>query len=468
MANIYVIDDQAMIRESLQQTLADADHKVTVFDNAQDALTIIRQRQPDLVLTDLRLPGMDGVGLLREMKRLGLDVPVILMTAYASVSTAVDAMKLGAFDYVQKPFNAEEIAIVIERAIRESNLVRDNEVMRRTIEDSRRDKQLIGDSPSMKAVIEKAQRLAQSSATVLITGESGTGKEMIARTLHASSPRAAQPMLCLNCAALSSTLLESELFGHEKGAFTSAVARRIGRFELARDGTLFLDEVGELPLAIQVKLLRVLQDGDFERVGGTETLISNARIIAATNRDLAKAIESGSFRSDLFYRLNVFPIVVPSLSERRDDIPLLIESFMQQFNRRMGKQIESIDAQSMQYLCARQWPGNIRELLHVIERAMILCDGTCLTVEVTEPVPSRASESVAASAQGAAPALQSVELPPTVSTLEDAQREHIRRALQKTGGVVDGPGGAAAILGLKPSTLRSRMKRLGIHRRPLT
>ncbi|MCH8851605.1 MAG: sigma 54-interacting transcriptional regulator [Planctomycetes bacterium] len=347
-------------------------------------------------------------------------------------------------------------------------LEQQNVYLREEIETVHNIEGMIGRSTGMAQVLTAVSRVAKTDAAVLITGPTGVGKELVARAIHAQSNRARHPLVKVNCAAIPDNLVESELFGHEKGAFTSAVARRIGRFELARDGTLFLDEVGELPLAIQVKLLRVLQDGDFERVGGTETLISNARIIAATNRDLAKAIESGSFRSDLFYRLNVFPIVVPSLSERRDDIPLLIESFMQQFNRRMGKQIESIDAQSMQYLCARQWPGNIRELLHVIERAMILCDGTCLTVEVTEPVPSRASESVAASAQGAAPALQSVELPPAVSTLEDAQREHIRRALQKTGGVVDGPGGAAAILGLKPSTLRSRMKRLGIHRRPLT
>ncbi len=347
-------------------------------------------------------------------------------------------------------------------------LEQQNVYLREEIETVHNVEGMIGGSTGMAQVLTAVSRVANTDVAVLITGPTGVGKELVARAIHAQSNRAKHPLVKVNCAAIPDNLVESELFGHEKGAFTSAVARRIGRFELARDGTLFLDEVGELPLAIQVKLLRVLQDGDFERVGGTETLISNARIIAATNRDLAKAIEGGSFRSDLFYRLNVFPILVPSLSERRDDIPLLIDSFIQQFNRRMGKQIESIDAQSMQYLCARQWPGNIRELLHVIERAMILCDGACLTVEVTEPVPSRASESDAASSQSTALALQTAEIPSVVPTLEDSQREHIRRALQQTGGVVDGPGGAAAMLGLKPSTLRSRMKRLGIHRRPLT
>ncbi len=345
-------------------------------------------------------------------------------------------------------------------------LQQQNVYLREEIETVHNVEGMIGQSSGMAQVLTAVSRVAKTNAAVLITGPTGVGKELVARAIHAQSNRAKHPLVKVNCAAIPDNLVESELFGHEKGAFTSAVARRIGRFELARDGTLFLDEVGELPPAIQVKLLRVLQDGDFERVGGTETLISNARIIAATNRDLAKAIESGSFRSDLFYRLNVFPILVPSLSERREDIPLLIDSFIQQFNRRMGKQVESIDAQSMQYLCERPWPGNIRELLHVIERAMILCDGPRLTVEETEPAPSRSSESAAASAQDAPPALQSVDLPSAVSSLEDAQREHIRRALQQTAGVVDGPSGAAVLLGLKPSTLRSRMKRLGIQRRP--
>ncbi len=368
---------------------------------------------------------------------------------------------------------ALQLALAIDNArqfeqlkLLSDRLQQQNVYLREEIETVHNVEGMIGQSSGMAQVLTAVSRVARTDATVLITGPTGVGKELVARAIHAQSDRAKHPLVKVNCAAIPENLVESELFGHEKGAFTSAFARRIGRFELARDGTLFLDEIGELPPAIQVKLLRVLQDGDFERVGGAETLISNARIIAATNRDLAKSIESGSFRSDLFYRLNVFPILVPSLSERREDIPQLVESFIHQLNRRMGKQVESIDAQSMEYLCARQWPGNIRELLHVIERAMILCDGACLTVEATEPAPNRASESVAAPSQSTAPALQSVELPSVVSTLEDAQREHIRRALQQSGGVVDGPSGAAVLLGLKPSTLRSRMKRLGVHRRP--
>jgi formate hydrogenlyase transcriptional activator len=346
-------------------------------------------------------------------------------------------------------------------------LQQQNVYLREEIETVHNVEGMVGRSSGMEQVLKAVSRVANTDAAVLITGPTGVGKELVARAIHAQGLRAKHPLVKVNCAAIPDSLVESELFGHEKGAFTSAVAKRIGRFELARDGTLFLDEVGELPLAIQVKLLRVLQDGDFERVGGTETLISNARIIAATNRNLEKSIENGSFRSDLFYRLNVFPILVPSLSERRDDIPLLVESFIQQFNRRMGKQIESIDAQSMQYLCEREWPGNIRELLHVIERAMILCDGACLTVEETEPAPNRDSGSAAAPPANTELPPQSAPATAEVSTLEDAQREHIRRALKQTGGVVDGPRGAAALLGLKPSTLRSRMKRLGIKARPL-
>ncbi len=375
MANIYVIDDQAMMRESLQQALTDAEHKVSVFDNAQDALTLVKQRQPDVVLTDLRMPGMDGVALLRELKRLGLDIPVVLMTAYASVSTAVEAMKLGAFDYIQKPFNAEEIAIVIERAVRESNLVRDNEVLRRTIEDFRRDKRLIGGSAAMKPVLEKAQRLAQSSATVLIAGESGTGKEMIAQMLHTASPRASKPMLCLNCAALSNTLLESELFGHEKGAFTGADKLRKGRFELADGGTLLLDEVSEMQIGLQAKLLRVLQEQEFERVGSSVTRRVDTRVVATTNRDLREWAALGKFREDLYYRLSVLLIEVPPLRKRREDIPAFLEYFIESICARDARSKPKLSEAAIKMLSEHQWPGNVRELQNLCERLCVLESG---------------------------------------------------------------------------------------------
>ncbi|MBL8880218.1 MAG: sigma-54-dependent Fis family transcriptional regulator, partial [Phycisphaerales bacterium] len=325
MALVCVIDDQAMMRDSLVATLTAQEHEVHGFEHAQEALTAIRQRSFDVILTDLKMPGMDGVSLLRELRRLGIDTPVILMTAFASVQTAVEAIKLGAFDYVQKPFNSDEVAILIERAIRDRNMVRENEVMRRTIDDLDRDRKLIGEAPAMRPVIEKIQRVAQSSATVLITGESGTGKELIARAIHAASNRADAPMLCVNCAALSPTLLESELFGHEKGAFTGADRMHKGRFELADGGTLLLDEVSEIAPALQAKLLRVLQEREFERVGSSVTRRIDVRVIATTNRDLRQWCAKARFREDLFYRLSVLPIEVPALRERREDIATLID-----------------------------------------------------------------------------------------------------------------------------------------------
>jgi DNA-binding NtrC family response regulator len=375
MACICVIDDQAMMRDSLQATLAAHDHKVSTFGNGQEALTLIKQQSFDVVLTDLRMPGLDGIGLLREMRRLGIDVPVVLMTAHGSVPNAVEAMKLGAFDYVQKPFDGQEIEIVIERALRERNLVRDNEIMRRTIEDLDRDHELIGQSPAMRPVLEKVQRVAQSSATVLITGESGTGKELIARAIYAASPRAHQPMLCVNCAALSPTLLESELFGHEKGAFTGADRMRKGRFELADGGTLFLDEVEGLPPTVQVRLLRVLQERSFERVGGSESLKVDVRLIAATSRDLVAEVAAGRFREDLHYRLSVVRLELPPLRTRPEDIPALVEEFIREFDRLHGRRVTGFTRGVLDRLMRHAWPGNVRELRNTVEGMVMFAEG---------------------------------------------------------------------------------------------
>jgi len=334
-----------------------------------------------------------------------------------------------------------------------NRLKQQNVYLREEIQSCHGLSEMVGEAAAMGRVKENIARVANTDATVLITGETGVGKELVARAIHAGSARSDQPMVKVNCAAIPEGMVESELFGHERGAFTSAVERRIGRFELAHEGTLYLDEVGELPLALQPKLLRVLQDGEFERVGGTRTLVAKARIISATNRNLEKAVESGTFRADLFYRLNVFPIDVPPLDKRREDIPLLVEHFVSQLSRPMGKQIESIDPASMDYLLKRQWPGNVRELRHVVERAMILCDGRILHIDTGE---------VAVDLQTSEPSPTCSEALPPLRALE---AEHIRRALQKTGGIIQGPNGAAELLGLKPSTLRFRMKRLGISRR---
>ncbi len=386
MACVCVIDDQAMMRDSLAETLRAQDHKVYSFENAHDALTDIRQRSFDVIITDLRLPGMDGVELLREMRRLGLDVPVVLMTAYASVPTAVEAMKLGAFDYIQKPFNPEEIGILIERALRERQLLRENEVMRRTIEDLDGNRRLIGESPAMRPVREKIERVAQSSATVLITGQSGTGKELIAREIHAASPRANQPMLCVNCAALSPTLLESELFGHEKGAFTGADRLRKGRFELADGGTLLLDEVSEIDIGLQAKLLRILQESEFERVGSSVTRRVNVRVIATTNRDLRDWAAKAKFREDLYYRLSVLPIEIPPLSERREDIPLLLDAFISRISAREGSERPKFTRETVAMLTEYSWPGNVRELQNLCERVCVLESGREVGPNIIRPL----------------------------------------------------------------------------------
>ncbi len=450
MATVCVIDDQPMMRDSLEATLTAQDHKVVAFDNAQDALTAIRQRPIDVVLTDLRMPGMDGVSLLREMRRLGLDTPVVLMTAFASVQTAVEAMKLGAFDYVQKPFNAEEIEIVIERALREKQILRDNEVMQRTIEDMTAERKLIGQASSMKPILEKIERVAQSSATVLISGESGTGKELIARAIHAASARSGQPMLAVNCAALSPTLLESELFGHEKGAFTGADRMRKGRFELADGGTLLLDEVSEIAPALQAKLLRVLQEREFERVGSSITRRVDVRVIATTNRDLREWSAKARFREDLFYRLSVLPIEVPPLRERREDLPPLMEHFINRISTREGKPRPRLTNEAMELLLEYNWPGNVRELQNLCERVCVLEAGREVAPTAIRPLLSGPIKATATATAAEKPQYRDGTI------LADAERDLILKALQRFSGHREK---TARALGIGLRTLGLKLKK---------
>ncbi len=448
MACICVIDDQAMMRDSLTAALTAQDHKVYAFESASEALTMIKQQPFDVVLTDLRMPGLDGVALLRELRRLGLDVPVILMTAHASVETAVEAMKLGAFDYVQKPFNAQEIEILIERALRERTLLRDNEILRRTVEDLSRHRELIGQSPAMRPVLEKVQRVAQSSATVLITGESGTGKELIARAIHAASARAEQPLLCVNCAALSPTLLESELFGHEKGAFTGADRMRKGRFELADGGTLLLDEVSEIAPALQAKLLRVLQEHEFERVGSSVTRRVDVRVIATTNRDLREWAAKARFREDLYYRLSVLPIEVPPLRDRREDIPLLLEYFIGRITAREGRARPKLTPEALKLLQEYSWPGNVRELENLCERVCVLEAGREVGPDTLAPL-------LAGPLKVASAPVTSVVYRDG-SILDDAERDLILRTLERFGGHREK---TARALGIGLRTLGLKLKR---------
>lgn len=448
MACICVIDDQAMMRDSLQATLAARDHKVFAYENAQDALTMIKQQSFDVILTDLRMPGLDGVALLRELRRLGIDVPVVLMTAHASVSTAVEAMKLGAFDYIEKPFNADEIEIVIERALRERALLRDNEVLRRQIEDLNGPRELIGRSPAILPVLEKIQRVAQSSATVLITGESGTGKELVARAIHAASPRADQPLLCVNCAALSPTLLESELFGHEKGAFTGADRMRKGRFELADGGTLLLDEVSEMAPPLQAKLLRVLQEREFERVGSSVTRRVDVRVIATTNRNLRDWAAKARFREDLYYRLSVLPIEIPPLRERKEDIPLLLDYFVGRIARREGRERPKFTEEALRVLQEYSWPGNVRELENLCERVSVLEAGREVTAQTLTPLLTGPIKVASAAANG----IQYRD----GQILSDAERDLILRTLERFGGHREK---TAKALGIGLRTLGLKLKK---------
>jgi formate hydrogenlyase transcriptional activator len=360
---------------------------------------------------------------------------------------AVEAIKSGAIDYLAKPFAPEELLHAVSRCAERHRLLRDNATLRATVTQAYQLEQIIGESPKMHELRQLIRSVAPTDATVLILGESGTGKELIAGALHSLSQRRQNNYIRINCAAIPENLLESELFGHEKGAFTGAVAPRTGRLEVAHQGTLFLDEVGDIPLELQPKLLRVLQEKEFERLGSNRTISSDVRIVAATNQDLGKMVGVGQFRSDLFYRLDVFPIIVPPLRERREDIPLLVQYFLSKFASRMKKNIDTVPPDKMQALCKYPWPGNIRELEHIIERAVILSRGPVLNVPVFESAPA---EEV---------------LPSPSSTLENVEREHIIRVLRESKGKIGGPGGAAERLGMNRTTLNSRMQKLKISRK---
>jgi DNA-binding NtrC family response regulator len=371
MAKILVVDDQEMMRDSLAGTLVREGHEVVAFGDPAAAVARLQAGRFDLLITDLKMPKMGGIELLAEVKRLRPDTPVVLMTAFASVQTAVEAMKLGAYDYIQKPFDGEEIKLLVERTLEHSRLVKENQALR-SITESAAPRPLVGTSDAMDDVRRKIELVARSSATVLIRGESGTGKEVVARAIHQASQRHERPMLAVNCAALSENLLESELFGHEKGSFTGADRLRRGRFELADGGTLLLDEISEIAPSLQAKLLRVLQESTFERVGSSVSQQVDVRVIATTNRELEESVEEGTFRQDLFYRLNVVPIELPPLRQRAEDIPELCRHFLHQIARRENAVFRHVEPEAMRVLQRYPWPGNIRELQNIIERACVL------------------------------------------------------------------------------------------------
>ncbi|NCO24526.1 MAG: two-component system response regulator [Candidatus Infernicultor aquiphilus] len=372
MQKILVVDDEQNIRRMLNRVLSSEGFIVKEAINGLEALKRLEEEDYSLVLLDLKMPGLNGIETLKKIREFDINLPIIMISAYGSISEAVEAMKLGALDYLIKPFDIEELKIIVERAIKQYELRVENIYYREEEEKRFNFDEIIGKSKAIKRVLEMVKSVSVTPATVLITGESGTGKELIARAIHKNSPGNKNPFVVVNCVAFSSYLLESELFGHEKGAFTGAISKRIGRFEMAKGGTIFLDEIGEIDPVIQTKLLRFLQEKEFERVGSSKSIKVDVRILSATNLDLKKKAEDNNFRQDLYYRLNVFNIEVPSLRERKEDIPLLVEHFIHKYDKILNKKVEEISPQAMELLLNYDYPGNIRELENILERSMIM------------------------------------------------------------------------------------------------
>jgi len=391
MENILIVDDEKNYLLVLEDLLSEEGYQVFTADSARSGLEIVRENDLDVVITDMKMPRMDGMAFLEAIQLQNADLPVIMMTAFGSVEKAVEAMRKGAYDYILKPFKNEELKLTIRKAIDHYRLVCRNRYLTHELQERYQFSNIIGKSAPMQRIYQLIEKVAPTRATVLITGESGTGKELIARAIHFNSPRREQPFISVNCGALPETLLESELFGHEKGAFSGAVSQRKGRFELAHEGTLFLDEITEMSFPLQVKLLRVLQEMEFERVGGTQSLKVDVRMVAASNRNLKEEVAGGRFRADLFYRLNVVHVALPPLRERTDDIPLLMSHFLVKFAREGSMDPISMDPDALRILLEYPWPGNVRELENAMERAVILSSGSVITVK---DLPSEIREGV--------------------------------------------------------------------------
>ena len=443
---ILIVDDERNTREGLQRALQDR-YNVLLAEDSQKAVQTLESTPVDVMLTDLRMPGVDGMGLLRRAMSLTNPPVCIMMTAYGSIENAVQAMQAGAYHYVTKPVNLDELELVIQRALNSRRIEVENVNLHEQIDRRYGLENIIGESPAMRQLFETVQQVAPSRATVLITGETGTGKELIAKAIHNLSPRKNGAFIPVHAAALPSTLLESELFGHEKGAFTGAVERRIGRFELADGGTLFLDEVSELEPSIQVKLLRVLEERAFERVGGAKTLQVDVRLVAATNKDLKKLVSEGKFRDDLFYRLSVVTIDLPPLRERRDDIPLLVKAFLDEFGRENSKQVRELTPEALNVLLAYDWPGNVRELRNAIEQMVVLARAERLTVR-----------DMPAAIRGSAD-LTKINVVRAGMTVEEAERQLIVQALKETNG---NRTKAAQKIGISRRTLHRKLKEFGL------
>lgn len=449
MTSILVADDKKSMREFLTEALRKQGYQVFTAGDGEEALEVFRVNLPDLVITDVRMPKLDGIKLLQLIKEIDNEVVVIVITAFGTIETAVEAMKKGAYDYITKPFSLDELMLVLKKGEERRKLVNENRYLKRELEKRYQFDNIVAKSEKMKKVVEIMKSVIPTKSTVMLYGESGTGKEVIARAIHYNGPRKNQPFIKVSCAGLPESLLESELFGHERGAFTGAIRRRLGRFEIADRGTIFLDEIGELNTQIQVKLLRVIQHREFERVGGSHSIKVDVRIIAATNRDLKKAIEKGEFREDLYYRLNVVPINIPPLRERTEDIPLLAQQFLTEMNREAGKNIKYLSPGAMKCLLNYTWKGNVRELENIIERAVVVC-GSDTVEEKDLPEYIRLSKS---RIQPDIPELGAATLEETVESVERAM---IDKALTMTKG---NQTKAAKLLGINRGSLIYKMKK---------
>jgi DNA-binding NtrC family response regulator len=443
---ILVADDEKNIREGLREALALDGYEVATAADGREALDAIARGDVDLLITDLKMPRLSGEELLKSVTAQFATMPVIILTGHGTIESAVQAMHDGAYDFLTKPVNLDRLSLLVKRALASRELALQNRAMQEELERRSGFASIIGRSAEMKQVFEMVRQVAPSRSSVLITGESGSGKEMIAEALHYNSPRKDKPFIKLHCAALTESLLESELFGHEKGAFTGAISRKRGRFELAHLGTLFLDEIGEINQNVQIKLLRVLEEKKFERVGGEETVEVDVRLIAATNRDLKDAIAKGSFREDLYYRLNVVNIHVPPLRERKEDIPLLVAAFLKEFSQENGKQIDGIDAKARFALYNYSWPGNVRQLRNSIESAVVLSKAPTITLD--DLPPNIRGES----------GTDSLRLPVGAS-LADVEKEVIRSTLAREGG---NKSRTAEILGIGRKTLHRKIEEYGL------
>jgi len=444
---ILVVDDEEIVRESLSAWLRKDGYSVETAPEGQTALARLAAEPFALMLVDLKMPGMDGLEVLAKAHASHPETTVVVMTAYATVDTAVSAMKDGAWDYLVKPFDPEELSNMVHRIVAQQTLARENALLRRIVRREYRFRDLVSKSPAMQAVFDLARTAARASSTILVLGESGTGKELLARAIHAESPWHEGPFVAVSCAALTETLLESELFGYEKGAFTGAAAQRRGKFELANGGTLFLDEIGDIGPKLQMDLLRVLEERQLFRVGGNQAVRVDVRIVAATNRDLRREVREGRFREDLFYRLNVIAITLPPLRERKEDLPLLVQHFMERLSAETGKHRDGLSADAQRRLLEHAWPGNVRELRNVLERALVVSKGPLIepTDLGLDAVPHEAG----------------AETPTVKLSLEEVERSHIGAVLASTHGNVSQ---AARVLGIDRATLYAKIHKYDLKR----